>query len=241
MLATTMLGHGSACGSTFRNVAAAAAGNAGPVGSGGAFDGLDPVGEVGLGPGCRCDAHGIRSPLVLPERLPVRAAGSADAGDDDVREHSPPFPRSPVGPSDALPLTEHDGSLEVLSSLQAIHKREGRNAMESLDPVDRRVLELLQHDGRLTGAEVGRRVGLSQPATHAQLAPALELAAQTSGIVSTLRVTGEDCLIFDIRCADASRLEKVVDALARYGSVTTSLGLRSDETKPLEPQPQTTA
>lgn len=145
--------------------------------------------------------------------------------------------------------------------------------MESLDQVDRRILELLQHDGRLTGAEVGRRVGLSQPAasariarlekagvisgyravvdaarvglhihavvrvrtTHANLAPALELAAQMDEIVSTLRVTGEDCLIFDVRCVDAARLEKVVDALARFGPVTTSLVLRSYPTKPLTP------
>ncbi|WP_234336768.1 Lrp/AsnC family transcriptional regulator [Streptomyces xylophagus] len=39
--------------------------------------------------------------------------------------------------------------------------------MESLDEIDRAILELLQTDGRLTGAEVGRRVGLSQPAADA--------------------------------------------------------------------------
>jgi len=42
--------------------------------------------------------------------------------------------------------------------------------MEALDRVDRRILELLQDDGRLTGAEVGRRVGLSQPAASARIA-----------------------------------------------------------------------
>ncbi|MFJ8652495.1 Lrp/AsnC family transcriptional regulator [Streptomyces rochei] len=141
----------------------------------------------------------------------------------------------------------------------------------ALDQIDRAILALLQSDGRLTGAEVGRRVGLSQPAasariqrlekngvitgyravvdpaalglnihavvrlrtTHAQLARALDFASRTSEITSTLRVTGEDCLIFDVHCPQAGRLEEVVDALARYGPVTTSLVLRAYPVKPL--------
>jgi Lrp/AsnC family leucine-responsive transcriptional regulator len=147
--------------------------------------------------------------------------------------------------------------------------------MESLDEIDRLILELLQTEGRLTGAEVGRRVGLSQPAagariqrleksgvitgyravvapaavglnihavvrlrtTHAQLSPALTLAAQTPEVVSTLRVTGEDCLLFDVHCSHAERLEQIVDSLARYGPVTTSLVLRSYPPKPLPTGP----
>lgn len=143
--------------------------------------------------------------------------------------------------------------------------------MEALDRIDRHILTLLQTDGRLTGAEVGRRVGLSQPAasariqrlekngfitgyravvdaaalglhiravirlrtTHAQLARALELAARTPEVVSTLRVTGEDCLIFDVYCPQAGRLEDVVDALARFGPVTTALVLSDYPAKPL--------
>lgn len=151
--------------------------------------------------------------------------------------------------------------------------------MESLDGIDHRIIGLLQRDGRLTGAEVGRRVGLSQPAasarilrlekagviagyravvnaaalglnihavvrlrtTHAQLVPALDLAAQISEVTSTLRVTGDDCLIFDIHCTNAARLETVVDSLARYGPVTTSLVLHDYPPKPLMPQPSTTS
>lgn len=147
--------------------------------------------------------------------------------------------------------------------------------MESLDEIDRLILELLQTEGRLTGAEVGRRVGLSQPAagariqrleksgvitgyravvapaavglnihavvrlrtSHAQLSPALTLAAQTPEVVSTLRVTGEDCLLFDVHCSHAERLEQIVDSLARYGPVTTSLVLRSYPPKPLPTGP----
>ncbi len=143
--------------------------------------------------------------------------------------------------------------------------------MESLDRTDREILALLQHEGRLSGAEVGRRVGLSQPAaaariqrleksgviagyravvdpvalglnihavirlrtTHAQLSRALELAARTPEVTSTLRVTGEDCLIFEVHCPQAGRLEEVVDSLARFGPVTTSLVLRTYPPKPM--------
>ncbi|MFJ8022322.1 Lrp/AsnC family transcriptional regulator [Streptomyces sp. NPDC096311] len=151
--------------------------------------------------------------------------------------------------------------------------------MESLDRIDRDILALLQAEGRLTGAEVGRRVGLSQPAasariqrlekngvitgyradvdpaalglnihaiirlrtTHAQLSRALDVASRIPEVVSTLRVTGEDCLIFDVRCPQAGRLEEVVDALARYGPATTSLVLRAYPPKPLTDATSTTS
>ncbi|AIJ25326.1 Lrp/AsnC family transcriptional regulator [Amycolatopsis methanolica] len=140
--------------------------------------------------------------------------------------------------------------------------------LESLDEIDRATLELLQTEGRLSGAEVGRRVGLSQPTagariqrleksgvilgyrapaavglnihavvrlrtTHAQLPKALALAERIAEVVSTVRVTGEDCLLFDVHCTHAERLEQVVDSLARFGPVTTSLVLRSYPAKPL--------
>jgi Lrp/AsnC family leucine-responsive transcriptional regulator len=69
--------------------------------------------------------------------------------------------------------------------------------------------------------------------THARLSRALELASRTPEVVSTRRVTGEDCLLFDVHCPHAGRLEEVVDALARYGPVTTSLVLRDYPAKPL--------
>lgn len=51
--------------------------------------------------------------------------------------------------------------------------------MESLDRVDRQILALLQEDGRLTGAEVGRRVGLSQPAASARI-----LRLEKAGVIA---------------------------------------------------------
>ena len=143
--------------------------------------------------------------------------------------------------------------------------------MESLDRTDQEILALLQADGRLTGAEIGRRVGLSQPAasariqrlersgvitgyraivapaalglnihavvrlrtTHAQLSRAMDFAGRTAEITSTVRVTGDDCLIFEVHCPQAERLEEIVDGLARFGPVTTSLVLRRYPPKPL--------
>ncbi|MCQ4211740.1 Lrp/AsnC family transcriptional regulator [Streptomyces longispororuber] len=160
-----------------------------------------------------------------------------------------------------------------------ISKKMVLTTMESLDRIDRDILSLLQADGRLTGAEVGRRVGLSQPAasariqrlekngvitgyravvdpaalglnihavirlrtTHAQLRRALDFAARTPEIISTLRVTGEDCLVLEVHCPQAGRLEEVVDACARYGPVTTSLVLSSYPPKPLSDATSTTS
>ena len=39
----------------------------------------------------------------------------------------------------------------------------------SLDSIDRAILAILQVDGRLSGADIGRKVGLSQPAVSARI------------------------------------------------------------------------
>src|SRR5258708_37665321 len=53
-------------------------------------------------------------------------------------------------------------------------------AQVSLDPVDWRLLELLQEDARLTFAELGRRVSLSPPAV-AERGRQLETAGGRTG------------------------------------------------------------
>ncbi|GAA1997242.1 Lrp/AsnC family transcriptional regulator [Microbacterium ulmi] len=136
--------------------------------------------------------------------------------------------------------------------------------MSSLDATDRAILQILRREGRLGGAEVGRRVNLSQPAasarirrleqdgvitgysahvdpgalgltihavarlrtTQANIAPALELFSTVAEITRIYRLTGEDCFLLDLHVADARRLETIVDAVARFGPVTTSLVLR---------------
>jgi Lrp/AsnC family transcriptional regulator, leucine-responsive regulatory protein len=138
------------------------------------------------------------------------------------------------------------------------------NPVTSLDRTDREILRLLQAEGRLGGAEIGRRVNLSQPAvsarikrledtgtitgyhadvdyrrlglaihavarlrtTHASIAPALDLFSSLPEITRVYRLTGEDCFLLDLHATDAERLEAVIDSIARFGPVTTSLVLR---------------
>jgi len=46
-------------------------------------------------------------------------------------------------------------------------------------------------------------------------------------ILEVHRVTGEDCLIVKVLVPRAEQLETVIDRLAKYGSVTTSIVLSS--------------
>ncbi len=145
-----------------------------------------------------------------------------------------------------------------------VHNQMVDNAMTSLDRTDIEILRLLRSEGRLGGAEIGRRVNLSQPAvsarikrleddkiitgyhaqidrrrlgmtihavarlrtTQANITQALELFRTTPEIVTIYRLTGEDCFLLDLHAADAERLETIVDSIARFGPVTTSLVLR---------------
>jgi Lrp/AsnC family leucine-responsive transcriptional regulator len=70
-------------------------------------------------------------------------------------------------------------------------------------------------------------------ATQAQVAPALALFADLPEVVKIYRITGEDCFILDVHATDAERLESVVDAIARFGPVSTSLVLRDYPTRGL--------
>src|SRR5512142_1987044 len=44
----------------------------------------------------------------------------------------------------------------------------GGGSMEALDPIDRQILALLQHDGRMTNADIAAQVGLSPSAALAR-------------------------------------------------------------------------
>lgn len=63
--------------------------------------------------------------------------------------------------------------------------------------------------------------------THAGIAPYVKLFEAMPEVLEADRMTGEDC--FFVRCAIAEPedLQRVVDALARHGGVTTSLVLSS--------------
>lgn len=141
----------------------------------------------------------------------------------------------------------------------------------SLDEKDILILEILQADGRASIADLGRRIGLSQPATYERVrkledagvisgyaaqvsAKALglrtmaiirlrtaaenvkaciETFAQTPNVVEAHRVTGEDCFIIKALTTDPEALEAIIDRVARFGTVTTSVVLRSEPQQPI--------
>lgn len=143
-----------------------------------------------------------------------------------------------------------------------------------IDPTDIAILDVLQQDGRLSVSEIGRRVGLSQPAaserikrleergiitgytacvdpealglamqailrlktTHENISRALQLFDETPEIVGVDRVTGEDCFVLRVLVPRPADLERIVDFIARLGTVTTSVVLRRQPVKPISRQ-----
>ncbi|HEV7317978.1 MAG TPA: Lrp/AsnC family transcriptional regulator [Ensifer sp.] len=140
-----------------------------------------------------------------------------------------------------------------------------------LDPTDIAIIEVLQEDGRIAISELGRRIGLSQPATservkrleergiiagygaridaaslglgmmavirlkttHEHIRACLKQFSEMPQVIEVLRLTGEDCFLLKVLVPTPGELETIVDAIARYGSVTTSLVLRSEAPKPI--------
>ncbi|WP_175906727.1 MULTISPECIES: Lrp/AsnC family transcriptional regulator [Burkholderia] len=140
-----------------------------------------------------------------------------------------------------------------------------------LDRLDISIIEALQENARMPLSEVGRRIGLSQPATservkrleergiiagytaridpaalglgmmaiirlrttHEQIKPALSAFAGMPHVIEVHRMTGEDCFLLKVLVPTPGQLETIVDAIARFGAVTTSLVLRSEPVKPL--------
>lgn len=141
----------------------------------------------------------------------------------------------------------------------------------ALDRLDIAILEALQENARTPLSEVGRRVGLSQPATservkrledrgiiarytacldpaalglgmmsiirlkttHEHIKPALKAFAEMPHVIEVHRLTGEDCFLLKVLVPTPGQLETIVDTIARFGAVTTSLVLRSEPVKPL--------
>jgi Lrp/AsnC family leucine-responsive transcriptional regulator len=140
-----------------------------------------------------------------------------------------------------------------------------------LDPADDAILAALQEDGRLPLSELGRRIGLSQPATservkrleergviegygarinpnalglstsaiiglrtsHEHIRACLDKFAAMPEVMEVHRVTGENCFFLRVLVPAPNDLERIVDALGRYGPVTTSVVLRSEKAKPI--------
>ncbi|MGE6785465.1 Lrp/AsnC family transcriptional regulator [Ensifer adhaerens] len=140
-----------------------------------------------------------------------------------------------------------------------------------LDPTDIAIVEILQEDGRIAVSELGRRIGLSQPATservkrleergvisgygaridaarlglgmmavirlkttHEHIRACLKQFSHMPQVIEVLRLTGEDCFLLKVLVPTPGELETIVDTIARYGSVTTSLVLSGETPKPI--------
>lgn len=142
-------------------------------------------------------------------------------------------------------------------------------SVSELDRLDVAILEALQENARMPLSEVGRRIGLSQPATservkrleergiiagygvridpaalglgmmaivrlkttHEHIKPALRAFGEMPHVIEVHRMTGEDCFLLKVLVPTPGQLETIVDSIARFGAVTTSLVLRSEPVK----------
>lgn len=140
-----------------------------------------------------------------------------------------------------------------------------------LDPTDIAIIEAMQENGRIAISELGRRIGLSQPATservkrledrgiiagysaridpaalglgmmavirlrttHEHIRTCLKQFSEMPHVIEVLRLTGEDCFLLKVLVPTPGELETIVDSIARFGSVTTSIVLRSEQPKPI--------
>ena len=141
----------------------------------------------------------------------------------------------------------------------------------SLDPKDLAILEALQADGRIALSELGRKIGLSQPAmservkrledrgiitgygaridwqalglsmtaiirlktAHEHIRACLKIFGELPFILEVHRVTGDDCFVLKVTVPTPDKLATIVDAIGRFGAVTTSVVLRSELPKPI--------
>lgn len=136
-----------------------------------------------------------------------------------------------------MPVDKKDR--QILEALQADARQSlaalGKKIGLSQPAMSERVHKL-EHSGVIEGygARVNLRalgVGLEAiiriRTTHAGIARYLALFEAMPEVLSADRVTGEDCFIVRCAIAEPQDLERVVDALAVEGAVTTSLVLSS--------------
>ncbi|NEX60524.1 Lrp/AsnC family transcriptional regulator [Noviherbaspirillum galbum] len=140
------------------------------------------------------------------------------------------------------------------------------------DPIDWKILALLQRDARITNTGLGKAVGLSASAVaarirvmeeagviegysarvnaralgqeitafirvrtpHDKIKQCLKAFAAMPEILEAHRIAGDDCFMVKASFSEMPHLEATLDALARFGPVTTSLVLDSYPPKPLQ-------
>ncbi|WP_395347792.1 Lrp/AsnC family transcriptional regulator [Variovorax sp. UC122_21] len=124
---------------------------------------------------------------------------------------------------------------DARQSLAALGKRIGLSQPAMSERVrkleDAGVIEGYGARVNLRALGVGLQAIIRIDTTHAGIARYLKLFEQMPEVLSADRVTGEDCFIVRCAIAEPADLERVVDALAVDGAVTTSLVLSSPVNK----------
>jgi Lrp/AsnC family leucine-responsive transcriptional regulator len=133
-----------------------------------------------------------------------------------------------------LEALQVDGRL----SLTALGRRIGLSQPAISERVRR-----LEQTGIITGygARIDPRLlGLSSSAivrlrtTHEHVAACLRCFSEMPEVIDVYRVTGEDCFVIRVIVSAPSALEDIVDGLARFGAVNTSVILRTQPPKTIQ-------
>jgi Lrp/AsnC family transcriptional regulator, leucine-responsive regulatory protein len=69
--------------------------------------------------------------------------------------------------------------------------------------------------------------------THDHIHSFLQYFAQIPNVIDVYRTTGEDCFVVKVVVPSPHDLEEIVDSIARFGAVATSVVLRSEPPKTL--------
>lgn len=102
--------------------------------------------------------------------------------------------------------------------------------MDSLDAIDREILRILQTDGRLSGADIGRKVNLSQPAVSARI-QRLERSGVITGyraVVDPERLGLNIHAVVRVRTTHA-RIPAALDVFATLAEVTATYRLTGED------------
>lgn len=120
---------------------------------------------------------------------------------------------------------------DARQSLAAIGKRIGLSQPAMSERVrkleDAGVIEGYGARVNLRAIGIGLQAIIRIQTTHEGIRKYVELFEAMPEVLEADRVTGEDCFIVRCAIAEPQDLERVVDALARHGGVTTSLVLSS--------------
>ena len=135
--------------------------------------------------------------------------------------------------------------IQIIEALQV-------NARASLSELGRKIglsqpsiserVRRLEENGIIEGysARINyRALGLSLMAiirlrtTHENIKTCLKRFGEIANIIEVHRITGEDCFLLKALVPSPEELEVIVDRIAGYGAVTTSLVLRSEPHRPI--------